>query len=69
MQDKVKWIGRIYVTILLLVSIIPAVFIIQFFIAVPQLRGFFYLELLVPVIGIGVGIYGLIKTKDQKEPN
>lgn len=66
MKDKIKWLGRIYVAILLLVSIIPTVLIVQFFIAVPELRGWFYLELLVLVIGFGAGTYGLLKTKNSK---
>lgn len=67
-MDNVKWLwfGRIYTAILVLVTLPLIYFMIQYFFAVPQLRTYFYLDLLVPIIGFGVGIYGLKKTKGQE---
>lgn len=61
-----KLIGNAYVWTVMLLSIILIVYMFQFFLAVPQLRGYFILQLIIPVIGVGFGVYGLIKTKNEK---
>lgn len=59
--------GKIYVTVMVLSSLIPIYFTFQFYIASPEIRIWFYLLFIVPITGIGVGVYGLIKTKDEVE--
>lgn len=65
-NTKWLWFGRIYTGILILATLPLLYFMFQYFLAVPQLRTYFYLDLLVPILGFGIGIYGLIKTKGKE---
>lgn len=62
-KSKWEWFGLAY-TILLIIFTLPMLyFAFQLYLIVPELRLYYYIILLVPIIGFGTGIYGLIKTK------
>ncbi|MFD1067663.1 hypothetical protein [Oceanobacillus locisalsi] len=65
-MTKMEWFGLFFVIITMVAALFPAVYIIQFFIAAPQLRYFFYISLSALIIGFGTGIYGLYKTRHDK---
>lgn len=65
-KTKWEWFGVIYTTILLLFSVPLLFFAFQLFLKVPEIRLYYYMILLVPIIGVSTGIYGLRKTKGQK---
>lgn len=67
MKKAIEIFGNVYVTIMLLSSLIPIYFTFQFYLAAPNLAPLFYLLLIVPIIGISTGIYGLNKTKNEPE--
>lgn len=62
-RNKWEWIGRIYTTILIIFTLPMLYFAFQLYLNVPELRLYYYIILLVPIIGFSTGIYGLIKTK------
>lgn len=58
-----KKIGAIYTTLMVGLSLLPIIWMFQFLFLVPELRQFVLFMLLVPVIGFGAGVYGLVKTR------
>ncbi len=65
-KTKWEWFGVIYTTLLLLFTVPLLLFAFQLFLKVPEIRLYYYMILLVPIIGLSTGIYGLRKTKEQK---
>lgn len=57
--------GAIFTTLMVGLSIIPIVWMFQFLYLVPALRQFLIFMLLVPIIGVGAGMYGLAKTRSN----
>lgn len=66
--SPVQVLGNLYATVMVVLSIFPIFWMLQFFWLVPQLREYFLVTLLVPAMGLGIGIYGLVVTRGQRYP-
>jgi hypothetical protein len=61
-----RFFGIFYTVLMVGLSLVPIFWMFQFFVLVPELRQFLYFMFLVPLIGIGAGLYGLRITRHQK---
>jgi len=64
--SKFNLFGNIYAGLMLALCALPLFWMFQFFWLVPNLLPYFVVTWTVPGLGLGVGLYGLWITRDEK---